>query len=257
MLTMLGFFRQKGMSAIKTGALMFLFGLGLSLASILDAAPGAAFFVFPGLMLGGLIRIVFGLITIRSGDMSENGRSMPRPARSPINSYVALPEETPDGYCWQCGRMVKADAVICLRCGATQAKPAPKGLNLSSNLTPVYSPPDAIPVAVTPASYAAQYPPQGGPGFPGQGMPPQGWSPQGMPPQGWSPQGGPPQGYPGYPSNYPPGYPPNPIPTAQRGRRGQPPQQPQRPRPEPRRQTRERERKPSHPFKTLRDWTRR
>ncbi|MGZ3583852.1 MAG: hypothetical protein ACXWP6_14370, partial [Ktedonobacterales bacterium] len=80
-----------------------------------------------GLIGGGIVRLAIGLFTV--GDILE-ARS--GPAMSPVNYYVALPEEMPAGYCWQCGRRVKLDNLICLRCGATQPKGAQQRAMMSA-----------------------------------------------------------------------------------------------------------------------------
>ncbi|MGZ3665125.1 MAG: hypothetical protein ACXVDA_11650, partial [Ktedonobacterales bacterium] len=83
--------------------------------------------VVSGLIGGGIVRLAIGLFTV--GDILE-ARS--GPAMSPVNYYVALPEEMPAGYCWQCGRRVKLDNLICLRCGATQPKGAQQRTMMSA-----------------------------------------------------------------------------------------------------------------------------
>lgn len=113
---------------IMQGIGMILAAGGLVLGSIFLLRPlvfsSLYYLIFDGMLVFaliviGIVRLVTGLVTFNDATESRSG-----PAASPVNYYVALPEEMPAGYCWQCGRHVKRDSLICLRCGATQPKGA-------------------------------------------------------------------------------------------------------------------------------------
>lgn len=236
------------------------------------------YLIFDGLVVsalvgGGIIRLAIGLFTV-----SDNVEARSGPAMSPVNYYVALPEEMPPGYCWQCGRRVKPDSLICLRCGATQPKGAQQRTMMSaptferggdSGLWPQWQPEEDPeedplrrlgPVPMGPGQYpgGGPYPPPG-PGVPFPGgvpyppyppYPP--FPPQNMPPRG---PGGPAFPLPSRPMKRPPSggqFPDGPYPPQQqrppRGRppRGLPPQG-MPPRERPPRERQPREKKPSRP----------
>lgn len=74
------------------------------------------------------IFVAFISLMVRPGVRSERARSHLRAADPGFHSYVMTPTEMYPGYCWQCGRRVKPDSVVCLRCGAAQTQrhaPAP------------------------------------------------------------------------------------------------------------------------------------
>lgn len=159
--------------------------------------------VVSGLIGGGIIRLAIGLFSV--GDTESRSG----PAASPVNYYVALPEEMPAGYCWQCGKRVKADSLICLRCGATQPKVAQQRPMVSAPTMERGSESGQWP------QWQEGEPPQGpGPMRPG-GFPGAAPYPPGMPYPGgapYPPPPFPPQNMPNMP--YPvPGYPAFPLPS--------------------------------------------
>ena len=111
-----------GLSGVGAGIIAVALGIVLTLISYELAAPGGTYIIFVGLIAGGLVSFGRGLVTPSA--TSGTLRSLNGPARSLMSGYVAPPEEMPPGYCWQCGRKVKSDRVICLGCGATQLRGA-------------------------------------------------------------------------------------------------------------------------------------
>jgi hypothetical protein len=111
-----------GLSSVVGGIIAVALGVVLTFISYELATPGGTYIIFVGLISGGLISIVRGLVTPSA--TSGTFRNRRGPARSLMSGYVALPEQMPPGYCWQCGRKVKADRVVCLGCGATQIRGA-------------------------------------------------------------------------------------------------------------------------------------
>jgi hypothetical protein len=101
-------------------------GVGLTIASaIYSAAVGMPiYFVFYGLILFGIVRMVISLpgLFFSDGDGAPRRRLGPRLAQA----YVAPPNEMPLGRCWMCGGKVKHGNVICLHCGAAQPPSAPE-----------------------------------------------------------------------------------------------------------------------------------
>lgn len=118
-------YRGGGCGGVVAGIVLIVLGLMLTFISFLFAAPGGTYFIFTGLIGSGLVTIVRGLVT-PSAPIVPGGkyRKRPGPARNPIRSYVAIPEQMPPGYCWQCGHKVKAGRVMCAGCGATQLRGA-------------------------------------------------------------------------------------------------------------------------------------
>ena len=121
-------FRGRGNDAFAQGIGLLIIGgiLGVSSFFVFWPVVIGSFYtlILDGVLVfslvgSGIARIVIGLFTLRDDIESRSG-----PAASPVNYYVALPEEMPAGYCWQCGRQVRRDGLICLRCGATQPKGA-------------------------------------------------------------------------------------------------------------------------------------
>jgi hypothetical protein len=150
---------------------------------------------------GGIGRIVIGLFAFSDSAESRSG-----PAESPVNYYVALPEEMPPGYCWQCGRRVKLDSLICLRCGATQPKGAQQRAMMSAPTMDRGGDSGQWPQWQQEEDPLQRLGPGPAPGPMGPGRLPGGGP---YPPQGPAapyPGGGP---YPPYPPPYPP-YPPYP-----------------------------------------------
>lgn len=74
-------------------------------------------FVIAGLSLF----LVFISLMVTPGVRSDRARSHLRPADPGFHYYVMEPADVYPGYCWQCGRRVKLESVVCLHCGATQA----------------------------------------------------------------------------------------------------------------------------------------
>ena len=74
----------------------------------------------PSVIAGFSIFLVFLSIMLTPTVKSRRSGTRLRPADSGIQGYVAAPTDVYPGYCWQCGRRVKPDSVLCLRCGATQ-----------------------------------------------------------------------------------------------------------------------------------------
>lgn len=68
---------------------------------------------------GCVIFLIFISLMIRPGVRSDRAQTHLRPADPGFTSYVMVPTEVYPGYCWQCGHRVKADSIVCLRCGAT------------------------------------------------------------------------------------------------------------------------------------------
>lgn len=68
---------------------------------------------------GSAVFLIFISLMIRPGVRSDRARTHLRPADPGFTSYVMAPTEVYPGYCWQCGHRVKADSIVCLRCGAT------------------------------------------------------------------------------------------------------------------------------------------
>ena len=64
------------------------------------------------------IFLAFISVMLRPGVRSDRARSRLRPADPGVYSYVTDPAEAYPGYCWQCGRRVKLEGAVCLRCGA-------------------------------------------------------------------------------------------------------------------------------------------
>ncbi len=260
--------RGKGNDAVVQGLGMIIAGGALAAVSFLVFFPivfGSLYiFAFDAVLClalvgGGIGRLVIGLFTFRESVESRSG-----PAESPVNYYVALPEEMPDGYCWQCGKQVKHDSPICLRCGATHPKGAQRRAMMSaptldredSGQWPVWQEEEEEnplqrlgpgPMGPGRVPGGGPYPP-GAPFPPGGPYPPRGpHPPQNMPYPG---PGFPPHSLPSQPMRRPPPggpYPGAPFPPNQqqpgRGRppRGRPPREraPQERSP--------RERKPSRP----------
>jgi hypothetical protein len=113
---------RDGLSSVGAGITAVALGIVLTSISYVLATPGGTYILFVGLIFGGLVSIVRGLVTPSAP--SGTLHSLKGPAQSLVSGYVALPEEMPPGYCWQCGRKVKADRVICWGCGATQLRGA-------------------------------------------------------------------------------------------------------------------------------------
>lgn len=110
--------RGGGFGQVVAGMIAVALGIALTFISYLLAPPGGTYVIFIGLIVSGLVMIFRGIVS--SGATSSTFRSYNRPAQSPISGYIAPPEQMPLGYCWQCGRKVKAQSIICVGCGATQ-----------------------------------------------------------------------------------------------------------------------------------------
>ena len=128
--------RGGGLGSVLGGMMAVALGIALTFFSYQLATPGGTYFIFVGLIIGGLISIVRGLVT-PSAPSATSGtyRNRKGPARNPISGYAALPQQMPPGYCWQCGRKVRADTVTCAGCGATQIRRAARhaGDSVSQN----------------------------------------------------------------------------------------------------------------------------
>lgn len=218
--TITSFSRSKGNDAVVQGIGMIIAGSALAVVSFFFFFPivFGSLYIFSldgvlclGLVVSGIGRLVSGLFTFHESVESRSG-----PAASPVNYYVALPEEMPVGYCWQCGRPVKHDSLICLRCGATHPKGAQHRAMLSA---PTLERDDSGQWPQWQEQEQEEDDPlrRLGPGpmgpgrFPGKGPHPPGAP---YPPRGAYPPGAP---YPPYPPQnmpYPgPGFPPYPMPS--------------------------------------------
>lgn len=182
-------FLGMGAIALTGGATLLGMKLGYGLMVLFIVSGFTIFLVFISIMLTPVQR-------------SSRAKTRLRPADPGIRSYVAAPTDVYPGYCWQCGRHVKLDSVVCLRCGAAQthrvapvpapaSEPAPWEVaapHFSGGLTrwdptqgtpqPWGPPPPAAPQPSWPGADAI--PPQ--PSWPGADAvpPPQLWGP---PPQ--------------------------------------------------------------------------
>lgn len=264
--------RSRNNEGVLQGIGLIFAGGVVALGSVLLLQPVIFYSIFylilDGIIVlalvgGGIVRLVVGLFTFNDNTEARSG-----PAMSPVNYYVALPEEMPAGYCWQCGRRVKLDSLICLRCGATQPKGAQQRAMMSaptferggdSGHWPQWQPEEEEdplerlgpgpmgPGPMGPGRFprGAPYPPpgQGAPyPPPGPGAPYPPYPPQHMPP------GGP--GFPAFPlPSRPMGRPPRgaPFPGAPFPPRQQPPARGRPPRERPPRERPPREKKPSRP----------
>lgn len=72
-------------------------------------------------VIAGLSVLLVFISLMMRPTVRSNRRSRLGPADSGIITYVAAPMDIYPGYCWQCGRRVKPDSIVCLRCGAAQS----------------------------------------------------------------------------------------------------------------------------------------
>jgi hypothetical protein len=95
-------------------------GVGLTIASAIFALEfgWGVSFIFYGLVIVGLIRMVISIpaLIFGDGDMGSARRS----GRVMAQPYVAPPSEIAQGLCWMCGGKVRRGNLICLHCGAAQ-----------------------------------------------------------------------------------------------------------------------------------------
>lgn len=180
-----------GRNRVAAGIFFIALGIGATIVSYLIATPGGVYYIYVGPIVGGFVMIVRGVIT--PGTPNGKLRNYSRSARSPMNSYVAPPEQMPRGYCWQCGRKVKAGRVVCLGCGATQIHAATShrpgdsasqyGWDLGASTPPAVTPwgPPLPPRGATPAEQwnRPTYQPGGQVPWNGQPQPPQPPAPRG------------------------------------------------------------------------------
>jgi hypothetical protein len=100
-------------------------GVGLTIASAilsLEFGLGVSF-VFYGLVIVGLVRMVVSIPALIFGD-GEMGSARHR-GPGMAQPYVAPPSEIAQGLCWMCGGKVRRGSLICLHCGAAQPGVAP------------------------------------------------------------------------------------------------------------------------------------
>ena len=115
---------------------LVMVGLGVSLTAVsIAAAAGTCgiYFVFTGLIIGGLTTIFRGAVRsavqgYTSGRRRANNPrravygTHARPAQLPPENYLAPPGAMPAGYCWACGSKVRKGNAICYACGAAQVQ---------------------------------------------------------------------------------------------------------------------------------------
>lgn len=106
------------MGSVVAGMIAIAIGIGVIVVSYQLAQPGGIYFVPVGLIASGFLAIFRGISTPSA--TNRRRRNYARPARSTMNSNVALPKQVPRGYCWQCGRKVREANAICYSCGAAQ-----------------------------------------------------------------------------------------------------------------------------------------
>lgn len=123
-----------GSGAFFLGLTLFVVGVGATVFTYMNAAPGGTYVVFIGLIVGGLIRMVTALIGGGFGasafatrsNKKKLGPQKPSWYEDPSAQYVEKLADVPSGYCWQCGTKLRRGRTLCMACGAAQNSVAPQ-----------------------------------------------------------------------------------------------------------------------------------
>jgi hypothetical protein len=147
----------KSSGSFWTGLVMLIAGVGLTVGSYMAATSlGGVTFVFYGLIIGGIVRMILSASTLRSSGHTGYRGSRPymtgvpgyQTGGPPILPYGASPTQAVPGHCWLCGGKVKRGSSICLHCGASLGTPQQQesevaqmaGYSMSSSMVAVPSP---------------------------------------------------------------------------------------------------------------------
>lgn len=178
----------RGNAGVFGGLIMVALGVGLTVFSYSVASPGGTYIVFFGLIIGGLISMFRGIAAPGAAGSSRRGyKTRSGHARVPPLYYIEEPSVMPPGYCWQCGRKVKPEVLVCVACGAAQMTQASRGAAATTTAVPAekgWEPAAAAPVAPggygPPPGRMSGGPRPGGP-HPGDGYPAGPYPPAGYP----------------------------------------------------------------------------
>ena len=157
-----------GSGAFFLGLALFVVGVGASVFTYMNAAPGGTYVVFAGLIIGGLVRMVTALIAGGFGasafatrpDKKKLGPQKPAWYEDPGAQYVEKLADVPDGYCWQCGTKLRRGRTICMACGAAQNSVAPQRNSSATPGVVTFGPPPKLAGTSHPYDYDAEVEPE-------------------------------------------------------------------------------------------------
>lgn len=98
--------------------LVILAVLGTGAATVMGLKLGYGLLVLY-VVAGCSLFVVFLSVMVQPRVRSARARTRLRAADPGFESYMMEPTHVYPGYCWQCGRRVKVESVVCLGCGAT------------------------------------------------------------------------------------------------------------------------------------------
>ncbi|HEV2404529.1 MAG TPA: hypothetical protein VGR88_03700 [Ktedonobacterales bacterium] len=137
--------------AFFLGLGLLVVGAGATVFSYTHTAPGGTYFIFGGLILGGLVRMITALLggmgsnafpTRRDTNRSEAERAAWY--EDPNAEYVEKLADVPSGYCWQCGSKLRRGRTICMACGAAQTTAAPERTSTATPGGMTFGPPPKL-----------------------------------------------------------------------------------------------------------------